>query len=45
VPAGRGALPGGCIGQCPDRRCAMREKFGDWGVILDRFAALADPDG
>jgi uncharacterized protein YndB with AHSA1/START domain len=24
---------------------AAREKFGDWHVMLDRFAALADPNG
>ena len=24
---------------------AVREKFGDWPVMLDRFAALADSDG
>ncbi len=31
-------------GEWNEANVAVREKFGDWSVMLDRFAALADSE-
>jgi hypothetical protein len=30
---------------CIEDNATVRKKFGDWPVMLDRFAALADYEG
>ena len=42
VPADRGCTVRFAHGGWTEASAAAREKFGDWPVMLDRFAALAD---
>ena len=42
VPAGTGCTIQFAHGGWTEASAAARKKFGDWRVMLDRFAALAD---
>jgi hypothetical protein len=45
LPAGEGCTVRFAHGGWNEGNAAVREKFGDWDMLLDRFAALAEqPD-
>ena len=44
-PAGDGCVVAFAHGGWTEANVAVREKFGDWSVLLDRFAALAEQGG
>jgi Activator of Hsp90 ATPase homolog 1-like protein len=45
VPAGDGCTIWFAHGGWNEGNAAVREKFGDWGLLLDRFAALSERPG